>query len=225
MTKPRRARWFVAGLVVFVGGALIYWWVNRPPASEVVARWVAEAVAQRDAERLWRLMCEEERQRVDRDNLRRVLDQLHAQFPYLADLRKPSATYNRGPAVERVLKRAVPVHQVFIYYRRVGDRLQPLSEAEAIKTQGAVDKALISFRVFVNRYDAYEKVCPLVIRSLVTSVIGMAYAEGRSVDAVLEEIFTRNNIRTAFYEPHTGTVRAIRVLKRREPDGTIQYYW
>lgn len=227
MFASRRARLEAAALMVLITGIVIYWWVNRPPSSETVARWVAEAIARRDARRLWNLMCESERQRVTQDNLRRVLDQLHAQFPYLADLAKPSALHNRGLALEREFRRSAPLHQVVLYYRRAGEQLQPLSEAEAeaITRQKSSDKTLFTFSVFVNRHDAYEKVCPLVIRTLVTNTIRAAYAEGRPIDTVLEEIFLQNNIRTALYEPHMGAVRAIRVLKQRAPDGAVQYYW
>lgn len=227
MLTTKRVRLWAAGLVIFVVGAIIYWWVNRPPASETVARWVAEAVARRDSERLWELMCDAERQQVKLDDLKRVLDQLHTEFPWLADLSKPTAIHNRGLVLERRFKRAAPLHQVVLYYRRVGGQLQPLSEAEAkaMRTQQPPDKTLFSYSVFVNRHDAYEKVSPLVIRTLVTNTIYAAYREGRSVDELLEEIFLQNNIRVAFYEPQFGSLRAIRVLKRHDPDGTIRYYW
>lgn len=232
MLATKWARLWAAGLVVLVVGALIYWWVKRPPSSETVARWVAEAVALRDAERLWNLMCEAEQQQVDQDTLKRVLQQLHTNYPYLADLAKPSALRNRGAILERKLRKsnlkmAVPVHEVIICYRREGSRLEPLSETEfrTVVAQKPLPKTLYGYRVFVNRHNAYEKVCPLVMRSLVHNTITAALVEGRSVDLVLEEIFLRNNVRTAFYEPHTGRVQAIRVLKQRAPDGTIEYYW
>lgn len=212
--------------VLLLGGGFIAWWVLQPPSPETVAKWTVEAIANRDAQRLWQLMCEAERERVSPENLQRVLDQLHANFPYLADLKRPTALDNRSRAAERNLSMRLSVHEVRFFYRHTNRGLEPLSSRETVSAlAGERDEARVAFRIFVNRSASYEKVCPLVIHSLVMNTISAAHRANQSVPAKLDEIFLKNNIRTALYNPDLGEFRRIQVVEERQPDGTIKYYW
>lgn len=202
------------------------WWILQPPSPETVAKWTVEAVANRDAQRLWQLMCKAERERVSIENLQRVIDQLHADFPYLADLKRQTTLANRSRASERNLNMRLSVHEVHFFYRYTDRGLEPLTNREtATASIGEQDETRIVFRIFVNRSDSYEKVCPLVIHSLVMNTISAARRANQSVPEKLNEIFLKNNVRTALYNPDLGEFRRIRVIEERQPDGTVKYYW
>jgi hypothetical protein len=228
-------RKILLSLVMFTLGALLYWWFTRPPAPETVARWTMEAIVQRDARRLCQLMCDAERQYVSEENLKRVLEQMHRELPYLASLSLHEHPYNAGRFHERKLRRAgfnvaPTVHDVYFCYSFSGNQLAPIppNEHAAFAEQYPTNRSLraqgLCLRVHVNLHRGYEKRCPLVVQTLVRIVIESRAAKG-NMEQLLERIFWNNGVRVAFYDPNTGRVQRIQLMKATSADGKVKYYW
>jgi len=222
-------------LVIFTSGALLYWWFTRPPAPETVARWTMEAIVQRDARRLCQLMCDAERQYVSEENLKRVLEQMHRELPYLASLSLHDYPYDVTRDDVRRLRRAgfkstPAVHDVRFCYRFAHSQLVsiPPNEHPAFAERYLLDPSTIEqgqcFRVHVNLHSGYEKRCPLVVKTLVRIVIESRAAKG-NMEQLLERIFWNNGVRVAFYDPNTGRVQRIQLIKVIGADGKVKYYW
>ena len=222
-------------LVIFTSGALLYWWFTRPPAPETVARWTMEAIVQRDARRLCQLMCDAERQYVSEENLKRVLEQMHRELPYLASLSLHDYPYDVTRDDVRRLRRAgfkstPAVHDVRFCYRFAHSQLVsiPPNEHPAFAERYLLDPSTIEqgqcFRVHVNLHSGYEKRCPLVVKTLVRIVIESRAAKG-DMEQLLERIFRSNGIRVAFYDPNTGRIQRIQLMKATGADGKVRYYW
>jgi len=222
-------------LVIFTLGALLYWWFQRPPSPETVARWTMEAILRRDARRLCQLMCEAERQYVSEENLKRVLEQIHNELPYLASISLHDHPYDVTRDDVRKLRQAgfkstPTVHDVRFCYRFAHNQLVPISpnEHSAFAKRYLLDPSTVGqghcFRVHVNLHKGYEKRCPLVVKTLVRIVMESRAARS-NLEQMLERIFWNNGVRVAFYDPNTGRVQRIQLIKVTGADGKVKYYW
>jgi hypothetical protein len=45
------------------------------------------------------------------------------------------------------------------------------------------------------------------------------------MEQLLERIFRSNGIRVAFYDPNTGRIQRIQLMKATSADGKVRYYW
>lgn len=227
MSRKRRSYLIVSILLLGLAGCIIWWW-RRPPTPEMVARWATEAISNGDAERLWNLACDTERERLSREQLQRVLAALHQEFPYLRDCSRQNVLFNKSVALAKYLRHPVYDHPIIFCYHLRNGRLEPLPAAE-VRTVAAAKvapKGVVRLRIFVFNYPEYGWTHPLVVRSLVHTAIVLAMVEGRSVLEVLDRVFLQNGVRVAFYEPRTGRVRRIDAVKQiTTPDGRITYLW
>jgi len=218
----------MAGFLMLGLAIAALWWWRRPPAPETVARWTMEAICKGDAEHLWNLACDTEREYLSREQLERVLTSLFQEFPYLSGCPLQKVAFNKTAALARSLRHPIYDHSFLFCYRLKNGQLEPLPAAEVETVAGApvAPHGVVRLRIFVFNHPEYGWTHPLVMRSLVHNAILLAMLEGRSAPEVLERVFIQNGVRVAFYAPSTGSVRRIDSVQQiTTRDGRTTYRW